>query len=142
MLRFAKLSQQAIAAATYLAERYGEAGVRVSASDIADARELPRALVAKVLAALSQHGIVSGAPGPRGGYALARPPEEISLYDLVAVFEKMDVRPMCPFGPNWCGVGPNCPLHESISAGAAKVEDFLRQHHLGAFRRSAGMETG
>jgi Rrf2 family protein len=134
MLRIAKLSQQAIAAATYLAERFDDAGGRVSASDIADARQLPRPLVAKVLAALSRKGIVTGAPGPTGGYSLARPPKEISLYDLVAVFEKTDVRPMCPFGPNWCGIGPNCPLHDAISVAALQVEDFLRQHHLGAFQ--------
>ena len=109
MLRIGKLSQQAIAAATVLAERYGGDAVRLSASEIADARELPRPVVAKVLATLAQSGIVSGAPGPSGGYRLARPPETVALYDIVAAFERTDVRPMCPFGPNWCGTGDLCP---------------------------------
>ena len=64
MLRLGKLSQQAIAAATYLAERHDSGSPRVSAAEIADARELRRPVVAKVMAALSQGGIVVGAPGP------------------------------------------------------------------------------
>ncbi|MCP5542135.1 MAG: Rrf2 family transcriptional regulator [Akkermansiaceae bacterium] len=136
MLRIGKLSQQAIAAATVLAERYGGDAVRLSASEIADARELPRPVVAKVLATLAQSGIVSGAPGPSGGYRLARPPETVALYDIVAAFERTDVRPMCPFGPNWCGTGDLCPLHDAIEEASEQVIAFLKRHHLGVFRKA------
>ena len=135
MLKIGKLAQQAIAAASYLAERYEDKSARVSASEIADARELPRPLVAKVLALLSQHGITTGTTGPTGGYRLARPPEKVSLHDIVAVFERMDIRPMCPFGPNWCGNGELCPLHDAISKAAAEVHGFLSEQHLGCFRK-------
>lgn len=137
MLKIGKLAQQAIAAATYLAERYDGDGTRVSAAEIADARELPRPLVAKVLAQLSQHGITTGTTGPTGGYRLARVPEKISLHDIVAVFEPTDIRPMCPFGPNWCGHGDNCPLHDAISAVAEQVDAFLSEQHLGPFCATA-----
>ncbi len=137
MLKIGKLAQQAIAAASYLAERYGDGSERISASEIADARELPRPLVAKVLARLSQEGITTGTTGPTGGYRLAREPEAISLFDIVAVFERMDIRPMCPFGPNWCGHGDLCPLHDAIGEAAEKVAQFLTQQHLGPFRAKA-----
>ncbi len=133
MLKIGKLAQQGIAAASYLAQKYDEEGSRVSAMEIADARELPRPVVAKILAALSQHGITTGTTGPGGGYRLARPPEHITLHDIVAVFERMDVRPMCPFGPNWCGNGPPCPMHDAIFAAADDVTDFLQKHDLGPF---------
>lgn len=136
MLKIGKLAQQAIAAASYLAERYDEETARVSAAEIADARNLPRPLVSKVLAQLSQHGITSGTTGPTGGYRLAKAPEEISLHDIVAVFERLDIRPMCPFGPNWCGNGPVCALHNAISEAAAQVDAFLSMQHLGPFRKS------
>lgn len=137
MLKIGKLSQQAIAAATYLAERYDEEGGRVSAAEIADARELPRPVVAKLLAALSLHRLTTGTTGPTGGYRLARPPESITLFDIVEVFERMDIRPMCPFGPNWCGNGAPCPLHDAISVASEQVADFLRGQNLSAFRKSA-----
>jgi len=137
MLKIGKLAQQAIAAASYLAERYDEEATRVSAAEIADARELPRPLVAKVLALLSLHGITTGTTGPNGGYRLARPPEEISLHDIVEVFERMDIRPMCPLGPNWCGNGAHCPLHDAISKVADQVHGFLSEQHLGSFRKAS-----
>ena len=113
MLKIGKLAQQAIAAASYLAERYDEMGSRVSAAEIADARSLPRPVVAKVLAQMSLHGLTTGTTGPTGGYRLARVPKAISLFDIVEAFERIDVRPMCPFGPDWCGHGePHC---QSIS---------------------------
>lgn len=133
MLKIGKLAQQAISAASYLAEKYDAEGTRVSASEIADVRELPRPLVAKVLAQLSLHGITSGITGPTGGYRLARPPHQISLHDIVSIFEPIDIRPMCPFGPNWCGNGPPCPMHDAISAAAEQVDSFLQKQHLGPF---------
>lgn len=136
MLKIGKLAQQAIAAASYLAERYDETGTRVSAAEIADARELPRPLVAKVLAQLSLHHITSGTTGPTGGYRLARHPKDISLFDIVSAFERIDIRPMCPFGPNWCGNGEPCPLHESITNVVDHVAVFLQTQNLGPFVHS------
>lgn len=133
MLKIGKLAQQAIAAASYLAERYDDAGTRVSAAEIADARELSRPLVAKVLAQLSLRGITSGTTGPTGGYRLARKPGDITLFDIVESFERIDVRPMCPFGPNWCGNGEPCPLHDSINDAVEQVAGFLKSQHLGPF---------
>lgn len=134
MLKIGKLAQQAIAAASYLAERYDDESPRVSAAEIADARELPRPLVAKVLAQLSLHGITTGTTGPTGGYRLAKPPRQISLHDIVAAFEPMNVRPMCPFGPNWCGTDNLCPLHDAISKVSGQVDNFLTKQHLGPFQ--------
>lgn len=133
MLKIGKLAQQAIAAASYLAQRYDEQGTRVSAMDIADARELPRPVLAKILATLSLHGITTGTTGPHGGYRLARPPHQITLHDIVEVFEHIDIRPMCPFGPNWCEHGPPCPIHDAISMIADDVKGFLQKQHLGPF---------
>jgi Rrf2 family protein len=136
MLKIGKLAQQAIAAASYLAEWYDDDTARVSAAEIADARELPRPLAAKVLATLSQHGITTGTTGPTGGYRLARAPEEISLHDIVAAFESLEIRPMCPFGPNWCVSGNLCPLHDAITEAAGQVDAFLSKQHLGVFRKT------
>lgn len=134
MLKIGKLAQQAIAAASYLAEQYDEDDTRISAREIADARDLPRPVVAKVLAQLSLSGITSGTTGPSGGYRLVKPPEEVTLHEIVAVFERPDVRPMCPFGPNWCGSGPPCPMHEAIARVSHDVERFLQGQNLGPFR--------
>ena len=102
---YGKQTETAIAALSRLAEVWDGGRTRLSAVEIADQRGLPRAMVAKILSALSQAGLVSGSPGPGGGYALAREPKEISLREAHELFERDDVSSNCPFGCGVCGVG-------------------------------------
>ena len=113
MFTYSKLAQAGISAVSYLAAVAGERRLAGSA-EIAKSREMSRQLMAKVLTRLSGAGLVEGTPGPSGGYRLKRPAAEITLLDVVEVFENPEVRVMCPFGPNWCGHGPNCPLHDTF----------------------------
>jgi len=113
MFHYSKLAQAGIAAVSYLAAVSPEKRLAGSAEIAAD-RQLSRVLLAKILTLLSAAGIVEGKPGPSGGYQLARPASRITLLDVVKVFENPEDRVMCPFGPNWCGVGPLCPLHHTF----------------------------
>ncbi|HRQ87440.1 MAG TPA: Rrf2 family transcriptional regulator [Bacteroidia bacterium] len=125
MFTYSKLAQAGIAAVSYLAEIGGEHRLAGS-GEIAEARELSRALVAKILTQLSAAGLVDGKPGPAGGYHLARDPAHISLLDVVRVFEDVDgSQVMCPFGPHWCGTGSPCPLHDTFAGLREQVLERL-----------------
>lgn len=128
-----KTTQNAIAAMSRLAELYAEGADRVASSrEIAESRNLPPPLVAKILTGLSRGGLVAGSPGPGGGYRLAKPPHEISLLDVMELFER-EANDFCPFGPDWCGHKEPCPLHNSILAMRQIQKDFLRNTNLGVF---------
>ncbi|HEX7745592.1 MAG TPA: Rrf2 family transcriptional regulator [Micromonosporaceae bacterium] len=62
-------------------------GDAVPAAKLAAFHELPAAYLTKQLQALGRAGIVSSVPGPRGGFRLARPPERITLLDVVSAIE-------------------------------------------------------
>lgn len=132
MFTYSKLAQAGIAAVSYLAAVSSEKRLAGSA-EIAESRELSRQLVAKILTMLSSAGLVEGKPGPTGGYQLARPASQITLLDVVKVFEDPEDRVMCPFGPNWCGVGPNCPLHFTLLEMHQKVLDRLDEETFQQF---------
>jgi Rrf2 family protein len=51
---------------------------------------LPAAYLNKQMQALSRAGIVSSTPGPRGGFRLARSPEQITVLDIVVAIEGPD----------------------------------------------------
>jgi Rrf2 family iron-sulfur cluster assembly transcriptional regulator len=133
MLRCGKTAQNAIAVMSFLAERFDDGVTRLSSFDVAEKRQQPQTMVAKVLTTLSMAGLVNGTRGPGGGYWLARPPAEISLADIVENFERDDVEMMCPFGPNWCGTGDPCPLHDSIAAFQSDWESYLKKTTLAVF---------
>jgi Rrf2 family protein len=133
MLKYGKTAQNAISAMSYLAEVYDAGETRLSSRDIAERRKLPQTLVAKLLVILSQAGLVASAPGPRGGYWLAKSPERISLNDIVSQFEKSNDRLQCPFGPDWCGKGDPCPLHDQLIELDSQFTDFLESTTLDVF---------
>jgi Rrf2 family protein len=131
---YGKQTERAIAALSRLAEIWDGGRTRLSAFEIADQRGLPRAMVAKLLTALSQAGLVNGSPGPGGGYALAKPPSEICLRDVYAIFERDDTSPNCPFGGGICGVGDPCPLHDQLVAMQSSIRGWLDHTTFESFR--------
>ena len=137
MFTYSKLAQGGIAAVSYLAAVAGEKRLAGSAEIAAD-RQLSRQLVAKILTLLSGAGLVEGKSGPAGGYQLARPAAEITLLDVVRIFEDPEERVMCPFGPHWCGVGPKCPLHETFFEMQQQALQRLALESFAQFEKSAG----
>lgn len=132
MFGYGKMSSCAIAAMSALAETYSQ-GVPLSSLQIAQSRNLPQPIVAKVLTILSQHGLINGTRGPGGGYQLVSAPAETSLYDVVMLFEVHQNPNQCPFGPGWCGVGEPCPLHDDLLALGETAAQQLKTMHFGDF---------
>ena len=134
MTPYGKMSQTAIGALSCLAEHSGsKTPTYLGSTEIARLRNLPAPAVRKVMTTLSQAALVASVPGPGGGFVLAKPPREITLLAVVSLFERVDQSLNCPFGPNWCGNGPQCPLHEDIAALREQADQFLRKHTLADF---------
>jgi Rrf2 family protein len=58
-----------------------------TAREIAGRYRVPAALLMNVLKALAQHGLVRSSRGRKGGYELARPPERVTLNEIVEAIE-------------------------------------------------------
>lgn len=130
---YGKTSGCAVAAMSALAERHEE-GVAITAAAIARSRRFSKPLVAKVLNALSSAGFVVGARGPGGGFRLARPPEEISILEIVMLFEGKVSEMDCPFGRGYCGNHAPCPMHDILLAHRGRHLAEMRSWNLGMFR--------
>ncbi|MCC3306148.1 RrF2 family transcriptional regulator [Sneathiella sp. HT1-7] len=77
--------EQAIHSVTMLCGLSGD-GV-LSAAALAEFHGVSTSYLLKHLQALSGRGILKTVPGPKGGYRLARTPDEISLLDIVLAVE-------------------------------------------------------
>ncbi|EDY80832.1 Transcriptional regulator superfamily [Verrucomicrobiia bacterium DG1235] len=133
MLKYGKTSQNAIMALCYLAEGFDNGVTRHTSRDIATNRNLPQPIVAKLLVLLSQAGLVLGTPGPKGGYWLARDPQDITLYDIVSHFERDGERISCPKGIGKCDESNPCALHQKLIDLDHQLVDFLHENTLEAF---------
>lgn len=135
-----KTTQNAISAMSRLAELYSDSQAYASSHDIAKCRNLSQPLVAKILTELSRFGLITGSPGPGGGYRLACPPKEISLKDIVDLFER-EMSDTCPYGPGWCGHHAPCPLHDSLQKMRESFHQYLKKTTLAVFESSKSKPT-
>jgi Rrf2 family protein len=99
--------------------------------DLADEIRVPTHYLAKVLAALARAGLLTAARGARGGYRLARPPNEIALLEIVEPFEGKRVRPGCLLQPDQpCHDEGACSAHGAWSKVKARYLEFLERTTL------------
>lgn len=87
----------------------------ITAGQIATRYEIPENVVAKVLQQLVRVGIALGVRGVGGGYRLARVPTEISVQEIIDVFEPSPPPDTCmlrdlPGASCPEGSGPSCRL--------------------------------
>ena len=95
----------------------------VPAARLARYFELPAPYLNKQLQALARAGILSSTPGPKGGFELARTPEEITLLDVVVAIEGREHAFRCteilhasPFGDPKADYVTGCVISHAMSA--------------------------
>jgi len=69
-----------------LARLHGS-GTLAQIEHLARTEAVPANFLAQILGKLRTHGLITSRRGNQGGYTLARPPEEISLYDILMAVE-------------------------------------------------------
>lgn len=139
MFIYGKMSANAISVMSYLAEVPGR---RAGSHEIAKVRKLSQPLTAKLLTQLASAGLVAGQPGPGGGYTLAKTPGEICLFDIASLFGQTEPPALCPFGPDWCGNGAPCPLHDKIASILDANHKFMQRNTLAEFVGKPPMKNG
>ena len=87
---------------------------------------MPIAYLKKVLAQLREAGLVEAKRGYRGGFILARPAEEITLFEVIEAVEPGALEAKCFYGTNLCSEERACAVHEFWSDLRTRVEAFLR----------------
>ena len=83
---FSAKAEYACVAMLELASRHGEQKP-ARLSDIADKHGIPPRFLVQILLDLKRAGLVGSVRGAAGGYALARAPTEITLFDILRVID-------------------------------------------------------
>ncbi len=85
MFRISKETDYGVLLLTLLAR--GPDSVSMSARELSERSGIPLPMVSKILKLLVRRGVLSSQRGPKGGYALTRSPDRISVADVVAAVE-------------------------------------------------------
>ncbi len=100
-------------------------------SEISDYFGIPSSYMAKVFQALAREGLVSSFRGAKGGYSLARPPAEITLRQVIEIFEG-PVTDDCTLARGPCNFEPSCRIYGRLARAQEAFLDALEQYTIEA----------
>lgn len=113
MLRLSKKADYALIAMKHLARR--SPGVQsTSAREIAEQYDIPIELLAKVLQRLVRTGLLVSTQGTRGGYALGRASQAISVADVIEAIEGPLTVTACSTEKNTCEQYSKCNIRDPL----------------------------
>lgn len=121
MIRLSKLTDYGILLMTQIA-RHADRPLH-TARDLAAETQIPLPTVSKILKELSTGGLLLSHRGVKGGYSLARLPQEISVGQIITVLEGPIGVTECGGTPGTCDMEPHCPM----SSNWRVISHTLRQ---------------
>lgn len=84
-----------------------------SAAELATASGLAVTTASKILKTLARHGLLRSVRGAKGGYVLTRPPESISVADVIAAMEGPLAVTECSVHLGQCSQEARCPSRDN-----------------------------
>ena len=107
-MQITRQADYALRAILYLAELAPEKKAATSA--IAEKQHIPPSFLAKIISQLSIAGLIHTSRGAKGGVSLARPPQAISVLEVVEAIDGPISLNECSAQPDGCPFGENCPI--------------------------------
>lgn len=123
-MRYAQSTELAVDSLLFMAVHTGRQ--EFSAEELAKAQNLSISYLAKILQQLARAGLLRSQRGPKGGYALARAPHEITLLDIALIFEGSAPLYSCNAQTKLCNLGSHCLIVSSFREAEAKMHEVLR----------------
>jgi Rrf2 family protein len=109
-LIFSRQCEYALQAVIFLAENKNASFVSIK--DLTQKLKIPYHFLGKIMQDLTRKGLLVSEKGPRGGFALAMPASEITLFHIVDAIDGADFTRACVMGfPDCSGKAP-CSVHE------------------------------
>ena len=98
--------------------------------EISNAMHVPESFLAKILQQLIKTGIVVSERGIKGGFSLARNPEEISLLEVIEIMQGPAALNSCAVDGKNCELSKRCTVHPIWIKLRKSVEQELRKHNF------------
>ena len=134
MLRLSKLTDYGTVALAHMAR---EPAVVYAAADVAAATHLATPTVSKLLKCFTRAGLVTSQRGARGGYSLARPPEQITAVQIIDAVEGPVAITQCSLSHDRCGIEPVCGVGHNWQRISLAIRDALKTVTLAQLARPA-----
>lgn len=113
-----------------------------TASEVAEKMQIPKQYLVTTSRKLKEAGLIAAAPGVSGGYFLARPPEQITLLDIIEVTEGTIRLNRCLEHDQYCSrfATEHCPVRQVYEGLQSTVEGLLGSVTIAELKRMMNTE--
>jgi Rrf2 family protein len=122
-LELTRRGDYAVRAMLALGQHSGDGWLSVPA--VSAEMAIPERFLPRVMADLVDAGLVVGRRGRTGGYRLARPPDRITLLDIIAATEAEPDLRTCILRGGPCGLDGRCAVHDAFSGARRAMLERL-----------------
>lgn len=122
-LIFSRQCEYALQAVLYLALK--KEGERVSIKDLAKRLKIPYHFLGKIMQDLTRKGLLVSVKGPRGGFGLAKPASDITLFHIVNAIDGAAFTRACVMGFPECSKKHPCAIHARWGALRDGIHSML-----------------
>ncbi|HYE50184.1 MAG TPA: Rrf2 family transcriptional regulator [Azospirillaceae bacterium] len=138
-------AKYALRAAILLTERHGGGAIQIA--EIAAAENIPAKFLEAILLELRKAGLLESVRGRNGGYRLARPPEALSIGDIVRVVDGSLAPIRCASRRNFepcrdCGDVESCVVRWAMLKARDAMAEVLDRCTLAEAARRRGTPAG
>ena len=127
-LIFSRHCEYALQSVLYLALK--PSGAMTNIKELTKALDIPYHFLGKIMQDLSRKGILKSQKGPRGGFALKRKAEEITLLQVVEAIDGSEFLHSCVLGfPECSGTHP-CAVHGSWGVMRDNINRMLSTENI------------
>lgn len=106
----------------------------VELTEIATEQDIPKHFLSKILQLLVREKLLYSMKGPTGGFRLTRPPDEITLIEIVDAIDGLDIFHQCGIGFKSCDDQNPCPIHHDYKAIRERVNHLFSTKTLEALK--------
>lgn len=134
-----KLSTRSRYGARILVElaKHHATGTPLQVSEIARLQDIPMKYLEQLIRLLRLAGLVRSVRGPKGGHVLDVPPDQITLGQVVRLFEGQEELVECIGSPDTCIKAPGCRFRQAwkeatealyANLDQVKITDLMAPH--------------
>jgi Rrf2 family protein len=127
-MRVTTWTEYSLIISIHLARRSLAGRGAVAARELAEVERLPGDYVEQILLRLRRAGLVDSVRGAKGGYLLARVPDEITVRDVMSASEHQTFEMNCashPVNAERCGPGSSCSIRPVWQALQQRIDEVL-----------------
>lgn len=123
----------AIRGVIYLALN-GKDDKKIGLREVSKELDIPSPFLGKILQILAKNKLLISTKGPNGGFALAKPSQEITLLDIVEIIDGLDLFTDCVIGLRSCSANAEtelqCPIHHKYVPINKQIHDLFKNETI------------